>query len=74
MNRVNSLKAMLRDRKVPVGIHVTLDSSSAAEAMAFAGFDFLILDMGHHTTDLETIHQMVQASRGTNTAPVVRVP
>jgi len=41
MYKINTLKAMLREGKVPVGIHVTLDSSSAAEAMAFAGFDFL---------------------------------
>ncbi len=71
--QINTLKAMLRDGKVPVGITVTLDSSSAAEAMAYAGFDFLILDLEHYPIDIETIHQMVQATRGTNTTPVVRV-
>ena len=74
MNEANTLKAMLREKKVPIGLHVTLDSSSAAEAMANAGFDFLILDMEHYATDLETVHQMIQATRGTRAAPIVRVP
>lgn len=71
--QVNTLKAMLRDGKIPIGITVTLDSSSAAEAMAYAGFDYVVLDMEHYPIDIETIHQMVQATRGTNTAPIVRV-
>ena len=74
MNKVNRLKGMLRDGKVPIGIFITLDSSSVAEAMAYAGFDFVILDMEHSPTNIETIHHMVQATRGTNTAPLVRVP
>lgn len=74
MYKVNRLKAMLQEGKVPVGIMVTLDSSSIAEAMAHAGFDFLILDMEHMPTNPETMHHMVQATRGTNAAPVIRVP
>ncbi len=73
MHKVNTLKTMLKEGKVPLGIHVTLDGPSSAEAMACAGFDFLILDMEHYPINLETIHQMIQATRGTNAAPVIRV-
>jgi len=71
---VNTLKSMLMKGRVPVGIFVTLNSPLAAEAMAYAGFDFVILDMEHFPTDLEAIHGMVQATRGSGATPVVRVP
>jgi len=70
----NRVKALLKAGKPAIGAATMLPSPPAAEILAQAGFDWLWIDMEHAPVNLETAHRMIQATQGTETAPIVRVP
>jgi len=57
-----------------LGLWLTLASPYAAEAVAGAGFDWLLLDMEHSPNELPMVHSQLQACAGTPTHPIVRPP
>jgi 2-keto-3-deoxy-L-rhamnonate aldolase RhmA len=71
----NRLKAMLggRERK-PLGTWLMSGSNIVAEAIGWAGFDFVVLDMEHSPVDLGTAVGLMQALAPTGTEVIVRVP
>ena len=72
--RPNKLKQMWRDgRWVTMG-WLSVSHSFTAEVMARQGFDALVVDMQHGTTDMADVLPMLQAISQTDTVPVVRVP
>jgi len=70
----NPVKKTLRDGKPVVGLTMTIPSADVAARAASLGFDFLWIEMEHSPITLETMHNMVLATRGTKTIPIVRVP
>jgi 4-hydroxy-2-oxoheptanedioate aldolase len=52
----------------------TMGSPFSAELLGSSGFDYVCVDLQHGLSDLELGWTMVQALRGTDAAPVVRVP
>ena len=70
----NRVKALLKAGKPALGVVMSLPSPPAAEILAHVGFDWLWIDMEHAATNLETVHRMIQATQGTETVPIVRVP
>jgi 2-dehydro-3-deoxyglucarate aldolase/4-hydroxy-2-oxoheptanedioate aldolase len=68
------LKEKLKAGGASIGSWLTLGSPTAAEIMAHAGFDFLIIDGEHTPASLDTIQLMLQAMSGTDTVPILRVP
>lgn len=71
---INRVKELLRVGKPTVGAIMHLPSAQAAIALAHVGFDWLWIDMEHGGLNIETVHMMIQATTGTNTVPIVRVP
>ena len=72
--RPNKMKQMWRDgRWVTMG-WLSVSHSFTAEVMARQGFDALVVDMQHGTTDMGDVLPMLQAISQTDTVPVVRVP
>lgn len=69
----NALKAALAAKTLQRGIWMNLVSPIAAEALAGAGFDWLLIDGEHGPNDIPTILQQVQAI-GDRTSIVVRPP
>jgi 2-dehydro-3-deoxyglucarate aldolase/4-hydroxy-2-oxoheptanedioate aldolase len=71
---VNRFKRALRENRPLFGAWLMSGAASTAEALAMAGFDFLVVDMEH--TPLETHHMidMLRALGGTPASPVVRMP
>jgi 4-hydroxy-2-oxoheptanedioate aldolase len=69
----NALKAALAAKTLQRGIWMNLVSPIAAEALAGAGFDWLLIDGEHGPNDIPTILQQVQAIGG-RTSIVVRPP
>jgi 4-hydroxy-2-oxoheptanedioate aldolase len=69
---VNSLKRALRDGRPQIGLWTQLASPIAAEVLAGAGFDFLVLDTEHAPNELPTVHAQLQAMVGGTATPVVR--
>ena len=69
---VNRLKRALRDGDVQIGLWGSLSSHIAAEIVAGAGFDWLLLDTEHSPTELADVHRQLQAMQASATAAVVR--
>lgn len=70
----NPVKTLLRDGKPVFGITITVNSVEVAAQAANMGFDFLWLEMEHSPITLETVRNMVLATRGLQAVPFARVP
>lgn len=58
---------------VSIGTWITLNSSSVAEILADAGFDWLCIDMEHTVTDYAEAQQMISVIQGKGIKAFVRV-
>ncbi len=70
----NRIKEMLEAGKVVVGPFIISSAPVMVELAGAAGFDFVIIDMEHTSTDFGTVEQMVLAARASGIVPGVRVP
>ena len=70
----NAFKQALKAGKPQIGLWSSLSSNYTVEAIAGAGFDWLLLDMEHSPSDLENLLSQLQAAAAYATHPVVRVP
>ena len=70
----NPVRKSLREGKPVVGFTVTVPSVEVAAQGANMGFDFLWIEMEHSPTTLETLRNMVLATRGLKAVPFARVP
>jgi len=69
----NRFKRGLAERASQIGLWCTLSSAYAAEAVAGAGFDWLLLDTEHSPGDVLSVLAQLQALSGyPNVAPVIR--
>ena len=69
----NSLKKALNEGRVVYGSWLAMCSPIAAEIMAHAGHDFLMIDGEHSAVTNETAQAMIQAMKSTNCTPLMRV-
>ena len=72
--RPNTAKRLLREGKPAVGTWINWPSVAAAEALASAGWDWLVVDTEHGAIDLETLQNLFIAIGTTPTIPMCRVP
>jgi 4-hydroxy-2-oxoheptanedioate aldolase len=70
----NPVKKALREGKPVVGLTVSIPSAEVALQGARLGFDFLWIEMEHSAITLETARNMILATHGTRTVPIIRVP
>ncbi len=70
----NPVKKLLREGKPVVGLTITAASVEVAAQAASLGFDFLWIEMEHSPITLETLRNIVLATRGLRAAPFARVP
>jgi 2-keto-3-deoxy-L-rhamnonate aldolase RhmA len=70
----NPVKKTLREGKPAVGLTVSIPSPEVVVQASTLGFDFVWIEMEHSPTTLETLRNMVLATRGTSLVPIVRVP
>lgn len=68
------LKQRMNAGRCAFGSWSTMGSSIAVEILAYAGFDFLILDHEHGIGDMMTLTHQLQTLSGSNTGALVRVP
>lgn len=71
---VNAFKRGLAGPKRMVGVWAMSGSPVAAEALGFAGYDFVVLDMEHGPNDVPRALSLLQAVAGAPASPVVRLP
>ncbi|HEX8103299.1 MAG TPA: aldolase/citrate lyase family protein [Solirubrobacteraceae bacterium] len=67
-------KERLQRGDVQRGVLSAIPSGVAAQAIAAAGADFLLIDREHGPIGREATHAMIAATAGTACAPLVRVP
>ncbi|HWD07138.1 MAG TPA: aldolase/citrate lyase family protein [Amycolatopsis sp.] len=58
----------------PVGTWLKIASGEPAEIMAFAGFDFVVVDLEHAPLDLQTAYRLINTAAALGLTPLVRVP
>lgn len=70
----NRFKSALASGRMLYGCWAGFADAYAAEIVATAGFDWLVIDGEHAPNDLRTIMQQLQVLEGRHSAPVVRLP
>ncbi|ORC47910.1 2-dehydro-3-deoxyglucarate aldolase [Burkholderia sp. A27] len=72
----NPLKQRLKEADPLFGLWLSLGSDAAAEALAHAGFDWLLIDMEHAPNDSGDVTSQLRAIAAAHlpSEPVVRVP
>ena len=69
---LNPFKEALREGKTQIGLWCSLCSNLAAEVIAGAGFDWILLDTEHAPNDLSQVMGQLQAMTGGTATSVVR--
>ncbi len=70
----NPVKKRLREGQPVFAATLTMNNADVAAHAASFGFDFLWIEMEHSPITLETLRNMVLATRGTAAMPFARVP
>ena len=70
----NMLKEKLRNGEVTYGISVGTPSNDIVELVSNLAFDWIWFDGEHGPLNAEILHPMIQATRGRDVTPLVRVP
>src|ERR1039457_1965053 len=70
----NPLKKMLAAGNYVIGTTVTVASAETAAQQSALGFDFLWIEMEHSPITLETLRNIILATRGLKALPFARVP
>jgi len=70
----NAFKAAIKAKKPQIGLWASIPSNYAAEVIAGAGFDWILIDTEHTPSDIETVVTQLQAVSAYPTTPIVRVP
>jgi 2-keto-3-deoxy-L-rhamnonate aldolase RhmA len=70
----NPVKARLQKGEPVIGIVISVNSVEVAAQAASMGFDFLWLEMEHTPISLETVRNVVLATRGLPAVPFARPP
>ncbi|MCI0747700.1 MAG: HpcH/HpaI aldolase/citrate lyase family protein [Verrucomicrobia subdivision 3 bacterium] len=68
----NTFKRAIREGRPQIGLWSSLCSNVAAEVIAGAGFDWILIDTEHAPNELPMVFSQLQALVGGTAAPVVR--
>lgn len=69
---INNFKKAIKALTPQIGLWSSLCSNVAVEAIAGAGFDWVLLDTEHSPNELPMVHSQLQALVGGTASPVVR--
>jgi 2-dehydro-3-deoxyglucarate aldolase len=67
------LKQLLSRGKTTIGMWVTLEAPSVTEIASTMGLDWVVIDAEHGALDFREIQEHLRATRGSATAPLVRI-
>lgn len=69
----NLLREILRRGKAVFGTFVSIPDPAIIEAIGYAGYDFVIIDMEHSPIDFGELRHLLAAADGVGLVPLVRV-
>lgn len=73
--RPNQVKRKLQAGEAVFGTMISdLRSPTVIQMLAYAGYDFVFIDMEHGPYDMETVADLIRVARLSGIAPFVRVP
>jgi 2-keto-3-deoxy-L-rhamnonate aldolase RhmA len=70
---VEGIRQRVARGELAAGVWCNLGSSLTVEMAAFAGFDWVLIDVEHGAGDHEALVHQVQAVAGTRASPIVRI-
>ncbi|MEN5232733.1 HpcH/HpaI aldolase family protein [Sphingobacterium faecium] len=68
-----SFEEKLKNKEVVIGPFSKTSDAGMIEAMGYAGFDFIIIDLEHGPNDVLNAQNLVRAAEISNTFPIIRV-
>ena len=71
---VNHFKRAIAGGRRPLGVWLSSGAPSTAEALGYAGFDFLVVDMEHTPIDVGQMVDILRTIAGTPAQAIVRPP
>ena len=71
--RPNKVLELLAKGETPLGMQMYTHAPDLVEIVGYTGFDFVMLDMEHNRTDLETMVHLIRAAEVSGLTPLVRV-
>ena len=72
--RTNWVREKILTGQPTIGCFMGLGSPNLAELLAYAGYDWLVIETEHNALDTAQIEHMLMAINGTETIPIVRIP
>lgn len=72
--RTNTSKQMAQGGRAALGTMCNAASPLIAEWLGHSGYDFIVVDLQHGETNLDSVQVMLQALSSTPATPIVRVP
>ena len=67
--RTNWVREKIRSGQPTIGCFMGLGSPNLAELLAYAGYDWLVIETEHNALDTAQIEHMLMAINGTETIP-----
>jgi 2-keto-3-deoxy-L-rhamnonate aldolase RhmA len=71
---MNKLSEAAKANRLSLGILEVTASPEVVETLAFAGFDWVCIDLMFESTDWNLAAHMVRAAKGSGITPIIRVP
>ena len=71
---LNNFKRALARDATPVGVWLMSGAPATAEALGYAGFDFVVVDMEHVPIDTPQMIEILRTVAGTPASAITRVP
>lgn len=73
MLTTNRLRQQLAQKQTVFGLIASVPAPIMIEVIAYAGFDFVIIDMEHVMINPETVEHMIRAAEQSGITPLVRI-
>jgi 4-hydroxy-2-oxoheptanedioate aldolase len=69
----NKLKKKILSGQPVFGSFILIPEASIVEVLAYAGFDFAVLDLEHTTYDIKDVTTLIRAAEANEITPIVRI-
>ena len=67
------LKEKLKNRQLTIGTWITINSTSIAEILANAGYDWLVIDLEHSTISIDQTAELIRTIELSGVSSLVRL-
>ncbi|HBK61621.1 MAG TPA: 4-hydroxy-2-oxovalerate aldolase [Firmicutes bacterium] len=69
----NNIKSNVAQGRTSVGVFISSGAPSIVETVGVSGYDFVIIDSEHGSTDVGVVEHLIRAAETVNVTPLVRI-